>query len=118
MYIDTVLPVLQAYGPQVSGTKCHLLRPGWRAPEMLMHRFTATTFGDVITPSRIKANSLPVAQQEKNLTAIEYNIGNGKGILSYQNNYSEKMVWFGNKDIFPIKMIFRANKEIHKTEKS
>lgn len=28
--IDTLLPVLQAYGPRVSGTKCHLLRPGWQ----------------------------------------------------------------------------------------
>jgi len=32
LHIDTLLPVLQAHRPQVSGTKCHLLRLGWQSP--------------------------------------------------------------------------------------
>lgn len=30
VYTHTLLPVLQACGPQVWGTKCHLLRSGWQ----------------------------------------------------------------------------------------
>lgn len=80
--IHTPLPVLQAYGPQVSGTKCHLLRPGWQSPRN----------ADARVQRRGRDHSVPVPRWRQTSQNTECNAGNGKGVLSFLS-FLYAVVW-------------------------